>query len=64
MYAIRSYYEPVYDIETLINAAKIILDKTKKVQFLIIGEGPQKNELIGLTKNLGISDNVSRNNFV
>ncbi|ABR54319.1 glycosyl transferase group 1 [Methanococcus vannielii SB] len=50
---------PIYDIETLINAAKIIIDRNKKVQFLIIGEGSKKNELINLTKNLGISDNIS-----
>ncbi|MBB6400910.1 glycosyltransferase involved in cell wall biosynthesis [Methanococcus maripaludis] len=51
--------KPIYDIQTLIYAAKIMLSKNKKVQFLIIGEGSQKNELINLTKNLGISDNIS-----
>jgi len=51
--------EPVYDLKTLIKAIPLIIQRaSKKVRFWIIGEGSQKEELIKLTRNLGIEKNI------
>lgn len=50
--------EPIYNIETLILSANLVIKKNKKVIFLIVGEGSEKNKLINLVKNLKLSDNV------
>lgn len=44
--------------DTLIDAAKIVLEYDKNVQFIIIGEGPLREILIQKTIDLGIEKNV------
>lgn len=50
--------EPVYDIETLIKAAKIVTEKHPKAVFLIAGQGSQEEDLKTLVSEYGITDNV------
>jgi glycosyltransferase involved in cell wall biosynthesis len=45
---------PIYDIETLIKAAKIVLKEAGNVSFVIAGDGDQKPYLQELAKELGI----------
>ena len=44
--------EAIYDIETLIKAAAIVVKEFRNVEFLIAGDGSQKEYLMGLTENL------------
>ena len=50
--------KPLYDVETLIQAAKIVLKEFPETQFIIAGEGSQKEHLMNLTKSLNIEKNV------
>jgi glycosyltransferase involved in cell wall biosynthesis len=50
--------EPVYDVETLVKAAPIVLQKVPNVKFLILGKGPQGEALRELGRALGILENV------
>lgn len=50
--------EPVYDIETLIKAANIVIKKFKDVEFLIVGGGSQKEHLENLSKSFNLENNV------
>ena len=45
---------PVYDLETLINAAAIVLKKVSSVNFVIAGDGDQRPYLEKLSKDLGV----------
>jgi len=49
---------PAKGIDTFIYIAYEILKKRKDVSFLIVGDGPFKEELIRLSKKLGISNDV------
>jgi len=44
----------VHDVETFIKAIPMALEKISDVKFVIIGDGPQKEYLMNLAKNLGI----------
>lgn len=47
------------DLFTFIDAAKLILNQTKrKIKFLIVGEGPLENELKKYAENLNLSDHI------
>ncbi|MCH8741621.1 glycosyltransferase family 4 protein [Patescibacteria group bacterium] len=50
--------DPIYDIETLIKTASIVVKKYSRVKFIIAGNGPQKEELENLVENLNISDKI------
>jgi glycosyltransferase involved in cell wall biosynthesis len=50
--------EPLYDLKTYIEAAALVLKKRKDVNFILIGEGSQREELEELVRKLGISNNV------
>ena len=50
--------EPLYDIETLIQAAKMVLKEFSETQFIIAGDGGQKEHLMNLTKLLNIEKNI------
>ena len=50
--------DPVKDIGTLLEAAKLVADKNPKVKFLIGGEGDQEKELQARAKELGLGGNV------
>lgn len=57
---------PKYGIDVLIKAADIFIKNNpeKKIRLDIYGEGPQKEELVELTKELGIEDKVNFKGFV
>lgn len=57
---------PKYGIDVLIKAADIVFKNNpdKKIRLDIYGEGPQKEELVELTKELGIEDKVNFKGFV
>ncbi len=57
-------FEPVYDIKTLIYAAKIILKEMPTVRFLLVGKGTLENELKQMVQSLGISNSVHFTGFV
>jgi glycosyltransferase involved in cell wall biosynthesis len=50
--------EPVYDIETLIKAAEIVLKEFSDIEFQIIGDGSEREYLENLAKKLGVEKNV------
>jgi len=50
--------EPRKNLETLILCAKIIKDKQKKIKFIIIGDGVEKNKLERLIKELELQGMV------
>lgn len=56
--------EPVYDIETLIKAAAIVLKKIPEARFIIAGDGTQKKKLIILAETLRISESIRFIGFV
>ena len=45
---------PIYDVETLVKAAAIIVKTIPKAKFIIAGDGDQKEYLTSLSKNLGL----------
>jgi len=48
---------------TLINAMKIVLDQTKDVMLLVVGEGDLKEKVIQMVNDSGLSSNVLFDNF-
>lgn len=50
--------DPVKDIGTLLQAARLVADKNPKVKFIIGGEGEQGKELQARSKELGLDKNV------
>lgn len=51
-------FEPIYDVETLINAVPLVLKEVPEAKFLLVEKGSQEEKLKQLAKSLGISDNV------
>jgi len=49
---------PVKGIDTLINAAKLVVEKNPAVKFIIGGDGENRESLEKQAKSLGITDNV------
>jgi glycosyltransferase involved in cell wall biosynthesis len=47
-------FEPVYNIEQIINAIPLVIKKNNKFRFVFIGQGYLKNKMIELSKKLGI----------
>ena len=58
--------EPVYGIDTLIKAFKIVKDKlsSSQLKLLIVGEGNQRKELDCLVANLSLEDSVIFTGYV
>ena len=51
--------EPVYDVKTLISGVPLIIrEAKKKVKFVIIGEGSQKEFLIDLSRKLNVDNYI------
>jgi len=46
------------NIETIIEAFRLVVDKIPKSTLIIIGEGPHKNYLMRLTESLGLKNSV------
>ena len=61
--SLRSF-EPVYDIKTLILAAKIILKQIPDVHFLLVGRGTLEKELKELVHSLSIDNSVHFTGFI
>ena len=56
--------EPVYNIETLVRAAAIVLKDNPQARFNILGDGSQKQYLAGLADSLGISQAIKFSGLV
>jgi L-malate glycosyltransferase len=54
----RSLYK-VYDIETYIRAASLVIKQISDIIFLVIGDGSEKEKLIDLVHQLQIEDHVT-----
>ena len=50
--------DPTKFVDTIIIGFPIILKRFPSVKLLIVGDGPQKEDLINLTRKLGISESV------
>jgi len=50
--------DPIYSVDTLIRAVPLVLKEVGEVKFIIIGKGPQENQLKLLTKELGVQEKV------
>jgi glycosyltransferase involved in cell wall biosynthesis len=50
--------EPIYDIETLLLAASIVLKSHPRVEFVIAGDGSERTRLEALAEELGISSAI------
>jgi len=57
-------FEIVYDIKTLIYAAKIILKEIPEIHFLLVGKGTLENELKQMVQSLGINNSVHFTGFI
>ena len=51
-------FEEVYDNVTIIKAAKIILNFNKNITFYLAGDGSEKANLVRMSKDLNLSDNI------
>jgi len=49
---------PIYDIATLIRSVPLITGAMPNVQFVIIGGGPEADNLRGLASSLGVADRI------
>jgi glycosyltransferase involved in cell wall biosynthesis len=50
--------EPVYNVEMLIKAIPVILNRVPETKFIIAGDGTQRSTLTDLADSLGVSDSV------
>jgi glycosyltransferase involved in cell wall biosynthesis len=50
--------KPLYDVESLVNAIPLVLERVPKAKFVIAGDGPQRGYLKRLANSLDISDSV------
>lgn len=57
-------FGPGKDFETFVNAASLVLKKCDNCKFLLMGDGPEKEKIVGLTKQLNIEENVIFTGFV
>lgn len=55
---------PIKGIDYFLRAGQIISDQFKNVDFIVIGDGPLKPQLISLAKRLGIEQHVRFTGFV
>lgn len=46
----------IHDVKTFIIAIPLVLKEFTNVKFVIVGDGPQKESLMNLAKNLGVSN--------
>lgn len=51
-------FEPIYNIECLINAIPIVIKKVPNAKFMLLGKGTLRNRLQEMVKELGISNSV------
>jgi len=53
----RSLY-PIYDVDVIVRAAPAILEKVPEARILIAGEGPEKERVARLARELGVAERV------
>ncbi len=51
-------------VDVLLKAAQKVVTKNPKIKFMLVGYGPEKDKLIQITKDLGISSNVEFKGWV
>ncbi len=51
--------EPIYDIETLLRAAAMVIARVPRARFLIAGDGSERTRLEVLARNLGLGASVT-----
>lgn len=56
--------EPLYDVESLIKAAPLVLKEIPETKFVIVGRGSEQKRLRQLAKSLDVADNVNFTGFV
>ncbi len=49
---------PLYDIESLVRAAPLILEQVPQARLIIAGDGEQRNDLENLAASLGVSEQI------
>ncbi len=49
---------PIYNIETVVRAVPLVLEKVKNVRFIVVGGGSEKEMLMELAKTLGVEDYI------
>ena len=52
------HLEPLYDLETLVRAVPLVLREVPDAEFVVVGDGGQREELAGLAARLGVTDSV------
>jgi len=57
-------FEPVYNVECLINAMPLVLKQNPNAKFVIVGAGFLEQKLKQLAKNLGVYDSVHFTGYV
>ena len=55
---ILAVFRPEKDHETFLRAARSVADRVPNVRFLLAGDGPARDELEALTRELGLEDRV------
>lgn len=55
--SLRNFY-PVYDIESLIKAIPLVIKAVPKVKFVIVGSGPEEENIKGLARSLNVMGNT------
>jgi glycosyltransferase involved in cell wall biosynthesis len=55
---------PLYDVESLVKSAPLVLKEIPETQFIIAGEGSEEEKLRRLAKSLGVADSVKFIGFV
>jgi len=56
--------DPIYDVETLIKSAPLVLNEIPETRFLIAGKGSEEKRLRELAKSLDVEDNVKFVGFI
>jgi len=56
--------EPIYDVETLIKSAPLVLEEIPESKFVIAGKGSEEENLRKLAKSLAVENNVKFVGFI
>jgi phosphatidylinositol alpha-1,6-mannosyltransferase len=55
---------PRKDIPTLMKALELVMEKVPKASLTVVGDGPERERLVGLAERMGLSDRVRFTTFV
>jgi len=56
--------EPIYDVETLIESAPLVIKEIPETKFVVAGKGSEETRLKELAKSLGVKDSVNFVGFI